>query len=333
MRSIRRRGIATTRSGGAKRVRRSANLGLAMLIALIAMAIAAGAASAAGPGVNGPNLVTSTDTTPLGYTQPTGYTAPADDGLGVPAGTIKHVWLIVMENHAYETNFTGLNNNSYLSKTLPAAGAELTHYYGTGHSSLDNYLSLTSGQAPQTDDQGDCPAYTSMAGMTGAGYTGGISTSGTLTSNGDYGQFASAAGPNAPAGDNGCVYPSTVPTLFNQLDAKGDSWKVYAQDSSIVGARRSELPDGDERQPRPRDRLCRALWRPGRHPRRDPVRRPVREPERREPGRRQRHVNGSVRREAQPAAVVRLGLRRLQQLPLRDGVRRHIRHPGPEPGE
>jgi hypothetical protein len=222
--------LAAQRSSAMKRSRRSVRLGVATLAALIAL-LACAVSALAGPGVTGTNLVTTPDTTPEGYTQPSNYSAPANDGLGVPSGAIKHVWVIVMENHAYETNFTGLNDNSYLAKTLPQYGAELTHYYGTGHSSLDNYLTMTSGQAPMTDDQDDCPGYTQASGS--------VDTSGTLTSNGNYGQFASAAGPNAPAGDNGCVYPSTVPTLFNQLDAKGDSWKVYAQDltaSSAVGS-------------------------------------------------------------------------------------------------
>ncbi len=206
---------------------RSLRLGIATVAALIAL-LAFAVSAMAGPGVTGTNLVTTPDTTPEGYTQPTNYTAPADDGLGVPSGAIKHVWVVVMENHAYETNFTGLNDNSYLSKTLPQYGAELTHYYGTGHSSLDNYLTMTSGQAPLTDDQGDCPAYTDAAG--------GVDTSGTLATNANYGQFASAAGANAPAGDNGCVYPASVPTLFNQLDAANKTWKVYAQDLAETGA-------------------------------------------------------------------------------------------------
>lgn len=32
---------------------------------------------------------------------------------------IKHVWNIILENKSYEASFTGLNNNSYLWKTLP----------------------------------------------------------------------------------------------------------------------------------------------------------------------------------------------------------------------
>ncbi|MBO0767096.1 MAG: hypothetical protein J2O48_00285 [Solirubrobacterales bacterium] len=200
----------------------------AALMGAIIVSLAFAISAYAGPGVGGPGLVTAPDTAPQGYGQPPGYKAPANDGLGVKPGAIKHVWVITMENHAFESNFSGLNNNTYLSQTLPKYGALLTNYYGTGHSSLDNYLSGTSGQAPVTDNQGDCPAYTKMSGS--------VDTSGgSLSKNGNYGQFSSAAGPNAPTGDNGCVYPSSVPTLFNQLDAHKVSWKTYAQDVDTPG--------------------------------------------------------------------------------------------------
>jgi len=144
------------------------------------------------------------------------------DGLGIRPGKIKHVWLIIFENKAFDASFTGLNNNTYLWQTLPSQGALLKNYYGTGHSSLDNYLSLASGQAPEPDDQSDCPDYDSFAGS--------VDMSGSLATNPNYGQMTSAAGPNAAPGSNGCVYPASVPTLFNQLDAAHVSWKGYAQD-------------------------------------------------------------------------------------------------------
>jgi Phosphoesterase family len=144
------------------------------------------------------------------------------DELGVTPGTIKHVWLIILENKSYDASFTGLNNNTYLWKTLPQQGVLLKHYYGTGHFSLDNYISAVSGQATQPDTQADCPDYSSFAGT--------VDTSGSLARNSNYGQLDSAAGPNAAAGSNGCVYPSSVPTLFNQFDSAGVSWKGYAQD-------------------------------------------------------------------------------------------------------
>src|ERR1035441_3747307 len=69
------------------------------------------------------------------------------DGLGIRPGKIKHVWLIILENKSYDATFTGLNKNTYLWKTLPSQGVLLKNYYGTGHDSLDNYLSMVGGQA------------------------------------------------------------------------------------------------------------------------------------------------------------------------------------------
>jgi hypothetical protein len=43
-------------------------------------------------------------------------------------------------------------------------------------------------------------------------------------------KFVDAAGADAPPGDNGCVYPSNVQTVFNQLDAANKTWKLYSQD-------------------------------------------------------------------------------------------------------
>jgi hypothetical protein len=141
--------------------------------------------------------------------------SPRDDGDSLPP--IKHVWFIILENKSYDATFTGLNDNTYLWKTLPSQGTLLTNYYGTGHFSLDNYISLVSGQGPQADTQADCPTYKDMAGA--------LDTN-PLSPN--YGQFV-AAGTPYQAGE-GCVYPADVPTLFNQLDAAGVTWKAYAQD-------------------------------------------------------------------------------------------------------
>jgi Phosphoesterase family len=134
---------------------------------------------------------------------------------GIPP--IKHVWLIILENKSYDATFTGLNNNTYLWKTLPAQGTLLTHYYGTGHFSLDNYVSLVSGQGPEVDDQNDCPVYKDMAGS--------LDTDATSP---NFGQYVASGGPYAA--NDGCVYPADVPTLFNQLNAAHVSWKGYAQD-------------------------------------------------------------------------------------------------------
>ena len=67
--------------------------------------------------------------------------APGRDGLGIQPGKIKHVWLVILENKAYDATFTGLNKNTYLWRTLPGQGVLVKNYYGTGHFSYDNYLS------------------------------------------------------------------------------------------------------------------------------------------------------------------------------------------------
>jgi hypothetical protein len=153
---------------------------------------------------------------------------------GTPVGAVKHVWLIILENKSYDASFTGLNNNSYLWKTLPSQGALLKNYYGTGHFSLDNYTSLVSGQGPAPADQNDCPVY---ADEKGSVVTDPNTKDGATT---DVGQFAETGAPYANPvpggaaegahGGTGCVYPASVPTLFNQLDAAKTSWKGYAQD-------------------------------------------------------------------------------------------------------
>jgi hypothetical protein len=132
---------------------------------------------------------------------------------------IGHVWTIILENKSYEATFTGLNANDYLWKTLPSYGELLRQYYGTGHYSLDNYISLVSGQAPTPDNQNDCPQYKDVQ-------------------------------PGTPAADgqvnaaSGCVYPASVQTLFNQLDAAHVSWKTYAQDMGNTPSRENAYQCG-----------------------------------------------------------------------------------------
>ncbi len=168
---------------------------------------------------------------------------------GTPVGGIKHVWLIILENKSYDETFSGLNQNSYLWQTLPEQGALLTNYYGTGHFSMDNYISLVSGQAPSYAVQDDCSTTANMtndnAGIIATGTVGTTTdtdlttdTSGTNTvtpttsgtGNGNYGQLLVHGGVDAALASNGCVYPTDVPTIFNQFDAAGVPWKAYAQD-------------------------------------------------------------------------------------------------------
>src|SRR6476646_12244667 len=123
---------------------------------------------------------------------------------------IKHVFVIWMENKDYDQTFAAQNPPApYLAKTLPAMGALLPEYHGTGHFSLDNYISVISGQGPNPQTQADCQIYTDFAGTTG--------------------------GPDGQAMGNGCVYPADVKTIANQLEDKGLRWKGYMEDMALAG--------------------------------------------------------------------------------------------------
>lgn len=153
---------------------------------------------------------------------------------GLPQGAIKHVWLIILENKSYDATFTGLNANSYLWKTLPSQGVLLKNYYGTGHFSQDNYTALASGQGPSQDLQSDCGVQNFDLGS-----NSNVETTGTPndTLAQDY------VGTNLPNGSNGCTYPSNVPTLFNQFDSAGVTWKGYAQDLGGASANSPTVPN------------------------------------------------------------------------------------------
>jgi hypothetical protein len=175
-------------------------------------------------------LTTASITSASAHENQTGATISST---GLKPGQIKHVWLIILENKSYDATFTGLNQNSYLWKTLPSQGVLLKNYYGTGHSSMDNYMSMVSGQAPEEDTQADCSVENFPFG----------SNSSIIKTGVNAGQVASAAnatqpsGANAPNGANGCTYPSDAPTLFNQLDAAKQTWKGYAQDLGAQAGR------------------------------------------------------------------------------------------------
>ena len=132
--------------------------------------------------------------------------APAGDLRTGALPPIRHVFLIVLENKSFEAAFGPGSPAPYLAKTLPARGALLTQYYSTGHWSLDNYIALVSGQAPNIATQGDCPQpvafQPSAPGLDANGQLPGV----------------------------GCVYPAIVKTLPDQLEPAGFTWKGYMED-------------------------------------------------------------------------------------------------------
>lgn len=189
--------------------------------------------TAAGLAFTGLSAATPANASPVGYGQQT------ITSTGLLPGQVKHVWLIILENKSYDATFTGLNQNSYLWKTLPSQGVLLKDYYGTGHFSQDNYTSMVSGQSPSLDLQSDCDVANTNLGTNANIVTN--HTGGTFGATDNYGQVLSPAGANAKDGTNGCTFPKDVATLFNQFDAAGVPWKGYAQDLGNQAGREDGL--------------------------------------------------------------------------------------------
>jgi hypothetical protein len=123
---------------------------------------------------------------------------------------INHLFIIVMENENAEDTYAATPPAPYLATTMRAEGAFLPNYFGIGHQSLDNYLALISGQPPNLTTQADCLVYTDM-------------TVTTTTANG-------------VAVGQGCVFPTSVSTIANQLEATGHTWRSYNQDMAAGAA-------------------------------------------------------------------------------------------------
>jgi hypothetical protein len=117
---------------------------------------------------------------------------------------VGHVFVINLENKGYASTFGPGSSAPYLSGQLRNEGALLTQYFGTAHASLPNYIGQISGQGPNLATQSDCPIF------------------------GDF--FNIGTVPPEQAVGMGCVYPSSVRTLPDQLAAKGLSWHGYLED-------------------------------------------------------------------------------------------------------
>src|ERR1700753_514522 len=86
-------------------------------------------------------------------------TTPPTVVSSIANGKIKHVFVITLENENYTTTFGTGTPSPYLAQTLTSQGALLQQYYGTGHVSLDNYISVMSGQAGTPQTIADCQTF------------------------------------------------------------------------------------------------------------------------------------------------------------------------------
>jgi hypothetical protein len=117
---------------------------------------------------------------------------------------VKHVFVILLENENADSTFGPNSEAPYLAKTLPSRGQLLPEYYAVTHESLGNYIALVSGQGSNIATQSDCQTFTDFQ-------------PGTM-------------GADGQAIGQGCVYPSSVGTVANQLASRGLSWKGYMED-------------------------------------------------------------------------------------------------------
>jgi len=146
----------------------------------------------------------------------------------LPPGKINHILVIELENEGYAATFGPGSVATYLNGTLRKKGELLEKYYAIGHVSLDNYVAQVSGQSSNQDTGADC----SLNGGAFADVTPGTP---------DQNQ---AANPGQVTGQ-GCVYPTGVPTIASQLNAKYPpnsathvaAWRAYEQDMGNTPSR------------------------------------------------------------------------------------------------
>ncbi len=138
--------------------------------------------------------------------------ATADAPAGAPH-RIGHVFLIVLENEGFEQTFGPGSPAPYLARALTRQGVLLSHYFATGHDSLDNYLALISGQGATPETRDDCEVFADFVST-------GVMAEGQAIG-------------------RGCVYPASVKTLADQLTANGQTWRAYLEDMGNDPARES----------------------------------------------------------------------------------------------
>ena len=146
----------------------------------------------------------------------------------LPAGSLKHIFVIDLENEDFATTFGPGSPATYLNNTLVPQGELIQHYFATGHASLDNYIAQISGQAPTLETSADCLGPSTNVNTLIGSYDDLLP--GTLDPN-------QARYPGQVDG-HGCIYPKAVPTIAGQLDKLHPpnptthvaDWRAYAED-------------------------------------------------------------------------------------------------------
>jgi hypothetical protein len=119
-----------------------------------------------------------------------------------PTSKIKHIFVIALSSPGYAASWGKASVAHYLNRTLRPKGTLLSGYRTLGAAELPDYLAMISGQAPNADTRANCPTYA------------------------EFGTKATANRAGQMRG-TGCVYPSAVQTIGDQVTAKGKRWKAY----------------------------------------------------------------------------------------------------------
>jgi hypothetical protein len=117
--------------------------------------------------------------------------------------SVKHVFVVMLDDEPYATAFGPASPAHYLTGTLEHQGALLVRYYAVAHEQLANAIALVSGQGATPQTAQNCPTYENL-------------TPGT-------------AGADGQTLGHGCVYPSATQTLAAQLTAKHLTWRSYQE--------------------------------------------------------------------------------------------------------
>jgi phosphatidylinositol-3-phosphatase len=161
----------------------------------------------------------------------------------LPVGAIQHVFVIELENASENVTYGPQSAATYLNDTLLKQGVFIPNFYGSGHASLDNYIASVSGQAPNDSTSADCAVEVGANGSPVNSTAFDNVEPGTLANQKKY--------PGQVNATSGCVYPSSVNTIANQLDSKyGVSsstglapWRDYEQDMGNDPARDGGVTD------------------------------------------------------------------------------------------
>jgi hypothetical protein len=144
-------------------------------------------------------------------------------GTPIKLPAIKHVWVIALSGTSFSAALEDPAADPYLAKQLVPKGTLLSGYTLSSSSALGNGIALLSGQSVNLDTEQNCPTYSALEPPT-VNATSGL------------------------AEGVGCVYPTAVKTLADELTAGSLTWKAYVQDME-AGAQTQPTPGVTCRRP------------------------------------------------------------------------------------